>query len=143
MAIYFSKPLEDGSRYVFMTGYLTRDVKTSYTVTKKIPKVMFGIAYDSKQFMNVLCLGDEPVTRFASCLERGDTVFIAGKWTSKVYTTKDGEEKTWTEVKADFISLQSDIQSAAAPEEPGDAAPKTQSFSEIDDNDDDYGDLPF
>lgn len=142
MAIYFSKPLEDGSRYIFMTGTLSREPKCSYTKAKNAPKVEFGVAYDNKQFMNVLCLGDSAATRTASCLERGDGVFIAGKWTSRTYTSRDGEEKTWTEVKADFVAVQADV-SVPTPEngpvggDPG--GPDTGAFTE----EDDYGELPF
>lgn len=142
MAIYFSKALEDGSRYIFMTGLLSRDPKCSYTKNKNTPKVEFGVAYDSKQFMNVLCLGDCAATRIASCLEKGDGVFIAGKWTSRTYTTRDGEEKTWTEVKADFVAVQGDV-SAPVPQQNTAGSTPDAYAPEQPGEEEDYGELPF
>ena len=64
---------------------------------------MIGVADDSKMFMNVLAMGDRAATRLAACLEKGDDVIAVGTWRQRPYTTKDGEKKVWSELRADHV----------------------------------------
>lgn len=93
----------DGSQYMICTGSVSRDARTSETPQKHTPKVEFGVAYDSKMFMNVLAMGDRAATRLAACLEKGDDVIAVGTWRQRPYTTKDGEKKVWSELRADHV----------------------------------------
>lgn len=93
----------DGSLYMICTGSVSRDARAGETPQKHTPKAEFGVAYDSKMFMNVLAMGDRAATRLAACLEKGDDVFTVGTWRQKPYTTKDGEKKTWSELRADHV----------------------------------------
>ena len=54
-------------------------------------------------FMNVLAMGDRAATRLAACLEKGDDVLAVGTWRQRPYTTKDGEKKVWSELRADHV----------------------------------------
>ena len=96
---------EDGSRYMICAGSVTREVKTG-TTAKGTPKAEFGMRYDKGQFMNVTTVGDDDVTRMAACLEKGDAVLVAGVWKTRHYTTRDGEQKEWSELHAEFIAPQ-------------------------------------
>lgn len=93
----------DGSLYMICTGSVSRDAHTSETPQKHTPKAEFGVAYDSKMFMNVLAMGDRAATRLAACLEKGDDVIAVGTWRQRPYTTKDGEKKVWSELRADHV----------------------------------------
>lgn len=93
----------DGSQYMICTGSVSRDARTGETPQKHTPKVEFGVAYDSKMFMNVLAMGDRAATRLAACLEKGDDVLAVGTWRQRPYTTKDGEKKVWSELRADHV----------------------------------------
>lgn len=93
----------DGSQYMICTGSVSRDTRTSETPQKHTPKAEFGMAYDSKMFMNVLAMGDRAATRLAACLEKGDDVAVVGTWRQRPYTTKDGEKKVWSELRADHV----------------------------------------
>lgn len=93
----------DGSLYMICTGSVSRDARTSDTPQKHTPKAEFGVAYDSKMFMNVLAMGDRAATRLAACLEKGDDVIAVGTWRQRPYTTKDGEKKVWSELRADHV----------------------------------------
>ena len=96
---------EDGSRYMICAGSVTREVKTGNTA-KGTPKAEFGMRYDKGQFMNVTTVGADDVTRMAACLEKGDAVLVAGVWKTRHYTTRDGEQKEWSELHAEFIAPQ-------------------------------------
>lgn len=96
---------EDGSRYMICAGSVTREVKTG-TTAKGTPKAEFGMRYDKGQFMNVTTVGDDDVTRMAACLEKGDAVLVAGVWKTRRYTTRDGEQKEWSELHAEFVAPQ-------------------------------------
>lgn len=93
----------DGSQYMICTGSVSRDARTGETPQKHTPKAEFGMAYDSKVFMNVLAMGDRAATRLAACLEKGDDVAVVGTWRQRPYTTKDGEKKVWSELRADHV----------------------------------------
>ena len=61
------------------------------------------MGYDSKQFMNVCAVGDNAATKLSACLEKGDAVCVVGTWRQRPYTTKDGEAKVWSELRADLV----------------------------------------
>lgn len=142
MAIYMSGEREDGSRDCFLSGRVTKDAKFEYTKVKGTPKATFSVAYGQKKYMNVASIGESPVTSTAACLESGDTVFVAGKYSSRKYTGRDGTDKEWREVLADLILLQTAPPSTNyGPPEGGTDAPEVQSaFHELEGDD---GELPF
>ena len=96
---------EDGSRYMMCAGTVTREVKTG-TTAKGTPKAEFGMKYAKGEFMNVSAVGDDDVTRMAACLEKGDAVLVCGVWKTRSYTTRDGEQKEWSELHAEFVAPQ-------------------------------------
>ena len=96
---------EDGSRYMMCAGTVTREVKTGATA-KGTPKAEFGMKYAKGEFMNVSAVGDDDVTRMAACLEKGDAVLVCGVWKTRSYTTRDGEQKEWSELHAEFVAPQ-------------------------------------
>lgn len=105
MGIIASKS-KNGEYLMLLWGTASRDAKLEFTQAKGLPKVTFGIKYERGNFMNVLVLGDTQATRLAACVEKGDTVFCTGIWSKKEYTTKKGEKKEWSELKVEFISVQ-------------------------------------
>lgn len=93
----------DGSQYMICTGSVSRDAKVGEIPKNHIPKVEFGVGYDSKQFMNVCAVGDNAATKLSACLEKGDAVCVVGTWRQRDYTTRDGEKKVWSELRADHV----------------------------------------
>ena len=79
---------EDGSRYMMCAGTVTREVKTG-TTAKGTPKAEFGMKYAKGE-----------------CLEKGDAVLVCGVWKTRRYTTRDGEQKEWSELHAEFVAPQ-------------------------------------
>ena len=120
MGIMVGKAASDGSRPMHLWGKLSREVKVGET-SKGEPKVQFGVCYSRGEFMNILAVGNDETTRVACALEKGDVVSIDGVWSQRKYRTRDGEEKIWSELRADTISSQSllaavlDILSAPRP----------------------------
>jgi len=138
MGINISGKLPDGSRYMIVYGTVTRGARNTVTSQKAIPKSEFGLSYDRKQFMNVLSLGDSPVTQIASMMEKGDVVMVAGLWTEKEYTSKSGEQKKYSELRAEIVIPQPrlSLPGAAAG---GDQAPDVFESAQ----DEDGFDVPF
>ena len=93
-------------------GKASRDMKLEYTKGSETsppkPKVTFGVAYEDKRFMNVISVGDCQQTNIAQRVRKGDYVLIAGRWSSKAYTNKDGENKTRDELRNDYIEILKD-----------------------------------
>ena len=85
---------EDGSRYMMCAGTVTREVKTGATA-KGTPKAEFGMKYAKGEFMNVSAVGDDVVTRMASCLEKGDAVLVCGVWKTVLYAEEKVEYPTY------------------------------------------------
>lgn len=106
MGIMVGKAASDGSRPMHLWGKLSREVKVGET-SKGEPKVQFGVCYSRGEFMNILAVGNDETTRVACALEKGDVVSIDGVWSQRKYRTRDGEEKIWSELRADTISSQS------------------------------------
>lgn len=95
----------DGSQYMTCTGSVSRDAKVGEIPKNHIPKVEFGMGYDRKQFMNVCAVGDNAATKSSACLEKGDAVHVVGTWSQRPYTTRNGEEKIWSELRAEEVYL--------------------------------------
>lgn len=93
----------DGSQYMICTGSVSRDPRIGEIPKNGTPKVEYGMGYDSKQFMNVCAVGDNAATRLSACLEKGDAVCVVGTWRQRDYTTRDGENKVWSELRADHV----------------------------------------
>lgn len=131
MGIMVGKAASDGSRPMHLWGKLSREVKVGETA-KGEPKVQFGVCYSRGEFMNILAVGNDETTRVACALEKGDVVSIDGVWSQRKYRTRDGEEKIWSELRADTISSQS-LQAAvldilSAPRPPAESAPHEEEF---------------
>lgn len=107
MAIYMSKERDDGSRDCFVSGVVTKEAKLDITPNKGLPKVTFSVNAGNKRFINCLALGNSPVTQLASCLEKKDSVFVAGVYKERQYTNRNGEERVWGEVLLDYLAIQS------------------------------------
>ena len=95
----------DGSQYMTCTGSVSRDAKVGEIPKNHVPKVEFGMGYDRKQFMNVCVVGDNAATKSSACLEKGDAVHVVGTWSKRPYTTRNGEEKIWSELRAEEVYL--------------------------------------
>lgn len=131
MGIMVGKAASDGSRPMHLWGKLSREVKVGETA-KGEPKVQFGVCYSRGEFMNILAVGNDETTRVACALEKGDVVSIDGVWSQRKYRTRDGEEKIWSELRADTISSQS-LQAAvldilSAPRPSAESAPHEEEF---------------
>lgn len=106
MGIWVSKENDDHTRYMRVWGRLSREPHVGQT-QKGEPKVQFGMAYAKSEFMNIIAVGNNDTTKIACALEKGDVVTIEGTWSQRKYTTKEGEEKVWSELRADTILPQS------------------------------------
>lgn len=131
MGIMVGKAAEDGSRPMHLWGKLSREPKVEKTAKGEL-KVQFGVRYKRGNFMNVLVVGNDEMTRVACALEKGDVVSIDGVWSQRKYRTQEGEEKVWSELRADTIFSQSllaavlDILSAPRPSP--ESAPRKDEF---------------
>lgn len=95
MALFQTKE-KDGTMWVRVSGYLTKDPKT-FDKT-----VIFSVCYDKKKYMDIqVWRSQENLAMLASCLERHDSVAVDGKLES--YTGKDGTQR-W-KVVADFLGV--------------------------------------
>ncbi len=131
MGIMVGKEEKDKTRSMHLWGKLSREPKVGKTA-KGEPKVQFGVCYKRGNFMNVLVVGNDEMTRVACALEKGDVVSIDGVWSMRKYPTRDGEEKVWSELRADMISSQS-LQAAvldilSAPRPSPESAPHKEEF---------------
>ena len=98
---------KDKSKYwVLLWGRISRNPYVGETA-KGVPKAQFGMAYDKGEFMNIRAVGKSDETRLSCAMEKGDVVAILGEWSQSKYKTKDGEEKIWSETRADIIFSQS------------------------------------
>lgn len=104
MGRFIGKPWTDehGQQYAFciVWGTLTRDAKVT---TYKKTKAEVGIRYQRKQYMNVEVWSDQPCFPLLSGLETGDMVLVMGTYQKDTYTTRDGETKEKTYVKAEIV----------------------------------------
>lgn len=107
MLIHHSKT-EDGKYNIALIGRLTKDAQYSETAQKKIPKVSFSVVYGEKKYMNCVALGRGSLVKLCACLEKGDSVFLAGVWSTREFTKKDGQKDTWSEVNVEFLTVQSE-----------------------------------
>lgn len=134
---------------MILWGEVSRDASLSYTRNKNAPKVEFGVRYGDKKFMNVAAIGDYPQTAIASRMEKGDFVLCAGIWEERPYKNKNGENKTWCELKvsARFYGYINPMGQAPAvdmeqAEQEGPVASALGDWQQIPD-DDDEGELPW
>ena len=106
MGIWVGKEREDGSRFMQVWGKVSREPHIG-TTRKGEPKIQFGVSYARGEFMNVMAAGEGDTSVIAAALEKGDIVDVKGVWSARKYTNRDGEEKTWSELRADVICPQS------------------------------------
>lgn len=99
-------------RDMLLWGRVTQDAYLGTTRPGKDtpgkPKVTFRIAYDKHAFMNCITTGDTPVTRLASCLEKGDVVLVCGHWSEREYVKQDGTTDKWQSIRLEFLQVQTD-----------------------------------
>lgn len=135
MALFQTRE-KDGTLWVRVTGYLTKDPKT-FDKT-----LLFSICYDKKKYMDVkVWRSQKGLANLTSCLERHDRVAIDGKLES--YTGKDGTQR-W-QVEADFIGVVGAL--PAASRESRDSsdstnAPQDVPGAKLEEAEDD-GEIPF
>ena len=94
---------------VVIWGTVSKDAELTFTKQQEIPKVVFGVSYDRKTYMNCITLKDTPTARVAADLRKGDTVLCMGVWSSRTYKGRDGNEKTWAELLCEVIIRQPDV----------------------------------
>lgn len=94
---------------VVIWGTVSKDAELTFTKQQEIPKVVFGVSYDRKTYMNCITLKDTPTARVAADLRKGDTVLCMGVWSSRTYRGRDGNEKTWAELLCEVIIRQPDV----------------------------------
>ena len=89
-----------GERDVMVWGYLIVDRYHKEAVTQKMFNTLctsFTICYatrkSDKGYITCRIWGDEPSARVATCLEKGDWVFAAGKLQKTKYTVRSGAEE--------------------------------------------------
>lgn len=85
---------------------------------------------------NVQCFGN--VAEEAQKLQKGDTVFAAGKLKSRQYKNKDGEDKTVVDIILDFL-IKASAGSQAADQSANQSSSQSDGFNEAEND----GDLPF
>lgn len=77
------------------------------------------------------------VARYAAVIAKGNSVVVCGRLKQRSYTGRDDEQKTVTELHAEFVQIQMDAVSLNGF---GGAPSGTHDFSELPDDD---GDVPF
>lgn len=96
-------------------GSLPRDAELRQVGAKNSSCTSFGIkvdeigAGDAKQAKWLDCVAWHKLAKYAAGLEKGDVVFVAGKFRKYSYTSKKtGELVEKTELVCEFIMVQSD-----------------------------------
>ena len=97
---------DDGSEHATCVcwGELIEDAKVA-CVNKK--KTTFTIKWHRKTYANVILWGDTPASAVAESLEHHDMVLVLGEWQKRKYVNKHGEEKEYSDIKADMVIPQS------------------------------------
>lgn len=140
--------LKQGDQAI-VAGFVPKDADLRYTTTGKqvcnfSVKIGDKVAEDGTkiaQWMN--CVAWNDVADDAKYLLKGDKVLCYGELRQRSYTSRDGDEKTVTELNCDLVltrraAAPSSVSSPAYPAPSSNAAP---AFEDIEDVSDD--DLPF
>lgn len=84
-------------------AYYSRGTKAKFAVG--VDKITNEYQERKTVFMNVECWG--AVADYASLLEKGDSVFVAGIYREQTWTGRDGKERIFKAITADIIYAQS------------------------------------
>jgi single-stranded DNA-binding protein len=96
----------------FGSGFVPRDAESFIVGEKGSLLVKFSIKVgetgtgDDKVAVWKNCIAWRQYAEIAKEIVKGDTVFVTGVEKTSTYTSRDGEEKTKTEVEIDFIQIQ-------------------------------------
>ena len=132
---------KDGTINMTVCGYVTKDPKIFEKDGKPVI-ASFSVCYGKKKYMDCKAWsGNESVFALAGCLEHHDVVSVSGVYTT--HTGKDGKE--YGQIDADFISVLQQPQGepeTAMPDRPSYGAVDS-GFTEIAEDSEDEGQLPF
>lgn len=131
-----------GKRGAIAAGYVPGDAELKQVGQYNTDKCTFSVkAYEEEpqpgarrgkaHWLNVVCWSG--VARYAAGIRRGDTVLAAGTLKKRSYTDKNGEEKTVTELAAEYVCIQT------SPGESFQEPDASDAFDEMEDDDD----VPF
>ena len=128
MSIIYSKE-QDGTLNVLVGGKLPRDPELKRG--NKGDRVKFSVCYGKGKFMDCEAWADSDIGAAASCLEKGDSVFVMG-----THRTWEYNDKTYATLTADMIVPLTVVENtmSADPQQPA------AKFEDISDTD---GELPF
>lgn len=133
---------KDGTLNVTVNGYVTKDPRIFEKDGKPVI-ASFSVCYGKKKYMDCKAWsGNEELFALAGCLEHHDVVSVSGVYTT--HTGKDGKE--YGQIDADFISVLQQPQESAAQFAPSDGAKSggtPEGFTEIGEESEDDGQLPF
>lgn len=118
MGQFATKPWQDSEgdacRYMVIWGKVVKDPEIGATQKRGLPRVRFTVTWARKEYMICDAVGDNAVTRMASCLEQGDYVMVAGTYSEHVYVSKkDNTSAVWRSIKADMVIPQPEPQASA------------------------------
>lgn len=117
-------------------------------------KQSFSLAYTNNKYdskpVYINCAAWGKLAEYAATLEKGCRVIIIGELVSSQYTNRNGEQKTWNEIKVEWMNIiRGDIDYLPEGFEPPDPTlrekdkPKEAKVEEYADVSEDDDDLPF
>jgi single-stranded DNA-binding protein len=115
---------------IVAAGRVTKDAETKRVGEKQSLMTKFGVAVADKQYANVVTW--RGLAEYCAGLKKGDTVYVAGTETSRMYN-----EQEYKDLNADFVMRQAtavEYSDAAEPEKLKDSLPPPQEIDE---------DMPF
>jgi len=119
----------------------SRGGELKYIGEQRTPKYSFAVRVENKKdengqwaskFLDCELFGEDAL--YAPELHGREMVLCAGRLETRSWTGRDGETRTSTSLKCDFVMVAGG--NAQKPDKP----PEREQFSELDDDD---GDLPF
>ena len=134
MSLFQSKE-KDGTVSILVNGYLARD--PYIPDSGKI--VLFGVCYGKDKFMDCKVWTSSKAGELAACLEKHDEVSVAG--VLETYTDKEGKQRN--QIRVDHIAVQIGAPTALTQEEAKRVDDAAQNFQELDESEEDSGELPF
>ena len=138
--------LKQGDQAI-VAGFVPKDADLRHTTTGKqvcnfSVKIGDKVAEDGTkiaQWMN--CVAWNDIADAAKYLLKGDRVLCYGELKQRSYTSREGDEKTVTELNCELVLAQDKLEKLTAPAAFTPPTPSVPAFEEIEDVSDD--DLPF
>jgi len=124
---------------IIVAGPLPRDAEFKLVGDKQTPLCKFSIKVDERQTENGRdavwenCTCWRRVANAASGFQKGDTVFAWGKMQTNSYTSRDGENKSRSELVCEWVSKMASIED----EIPRNYVPADSGYKDLPDNSDD------